>query len=91
MNIYNLSKQEMDVYNALNDRAGMGIACFEFYQLTGSTQPNARINGIRKKMGCICKHSKGQVMVHCPAQEHIVNDGNTTYLIRPKFYQPVFC
>jgi hypothetical protein len=82
--------QELIVYKALEASGNLGIACFDFYSKTGSTQPNARVNGIRKELGCICKHTKGEVKWDCPAKEHIVNNGNTTFLVRPHTYQPAF-
>lgn len=49
---------------------------------TGILQYNARINGLRKRFGCIHKHGSNA----CPASEHIINtklhNGTTLFTYR---------
>jgi hypothetical protein len=82
--------QQKKIYQLLEERAGLGVACFEFATLLHITQQNARLKEIREKLGCTCINTRGSIKWDCKAKEHITNNGGTTFLVRPNTYQPSF-
>jgi len=68
------------IYYLLQDRKELGVHCYEFADLLHITQQNARVWGLRKQLGCICKNTD-TVLSNCLAKQHIINKNDTTYLI----------